>query len=686
MADAVGYERRGGVAVLVIDNPPVNALGAAVRKGLAAGLERALADAAVQAVVILAAGRTFPAGADITEFGKPPADPWLPDLCDRIEASPKQVVAAIHGTALGGGLELALAAHTRIALSTARLGLPEVTLGILPGAGGTQRTPRLIGAEAALRLMISGKPVGAAEAQALGLIDGVVEDDLAGAAIALAEMLAAEGKPPRRSRDCTDGMRDPAAYVAVVAAARARHAHDRLPAPRRIVDCVEAAMLLPFEQGLEFERAAFEELVVTPESAGLRHAFFAERSAARMPEAKAAPRGEIRSVGIVGGGQTGGELALAFLGAGCSVTLLDPDTAMLERALERVVRLQEKAVAEGRLGADARAADWARLSGAVDPAEVADTDLVLATGGDGAALLAAAAQMRAGGILAHGGGWTDIEAMGRAAGRPADLLGLRLHPPAHVTRLAEITPGPETAPDAVAAVLALLRRMGRVAVRCGFGGGCISARLQAACRDAGILSLLAGASPAAVDRAMTEFGLPAGPFLSDDLAGHGADERPAAREPAPERALADRLRSLGRSGRAAGRGWYLWSASGDYSEDPEVLALVEAERAARGIAASVLTEEDLRLRCLAAMANEGARILAEGRALRGSDIDAVALFGFGFPRWEGGPMHWADRFGILQLRNLLRGLVPEAPGLWEPAPGLDAMALNGRRFSDPPML
>lgn len=691
MADVVRMERDGEVAVLVIDNPPVNALGHAVRQGLADGIAAAGADPAVRAVVIRAAGRTFPAGADISEFGRPPQVPLLPDLCNMIEACPKPVIAALHGTALGGGLEVALGAHYRIALEGTRLGLPEVQLGLLPGAGGTQRVPRLLGAERALDLMISGKPVTARAAQDMGLIDGVVEDDLPGAAVALARMLAEEARPPRPTRDRQDGFHDSAAYVAAVAAARKKHAQDRLPAPRRIVDCVEAALLLPFDRGLAYERAAFEELLATPEAAGLRHAFFAERHAARFPEASASPRA-VASVGVVGGGLMGAGIAYAALTSGHAVTLLDRDRDALARGLERIARLQARAVETGRMTDAAREADWARLSGALDMADLAGCDLAIEAVFEdfdvkADVLRGLDAALKPGAVIATNTSYLDVDALAAVTGRPADVVGLHFFSPAHVMRLLEIVVGRHTAPEVVATGLAFGKRLGKVSVRAGVCDGFIGNRILTAYRQAAEFAVEDGATPAQVDAAMRGFGMPLGPFQVSDMAGlqigWARRKRLApTRDPSHRYvAIADRLCEAGRFGQSNGRGWYRYDDGRTAVEDPEVTAIIAAERSARGITPRAFTPDELRTRLLAAMANEGARILAEGIASRPSDIDVVKLFGYGFPRWEGGPMHWADRFGILQLRNAIRSYTPEAPEFWQPAPILDDMIKNGRTFA-----
>ncbi|MFN3972361.1 MAG: enoyl-CoA hydratase-related protein [Gemmobacter sp.] len=470
----VRQDRSGDVLVLVIDAPPVNALGQAVRRGLAEGIAAAKSESGVRAVVIRAEGRTFPAGADIAEFGKPPQPPGLPDLLDLVEGCPKPVVAALHGSALGGGLELALAAHGRVALSDARVGLPEVSLGILPGAGGTQRLPRLIGAQEALRLMLTGRPVGAAEALALGILDRVVEEDLAGAALAMARGM--DG--PRPTRDRRDGMRDGRAYVAAVAAARVQVAASPLPAPVRIVDCVEAALLLPFAQGLAFERAAFGDLVGSPEALALRAAFFADRRAARMPGAEAAGQ-PVHAPLVLGAGPQGAEIARALLAAGCRVTLADADRPALVAGLEAVAAAQEAAVAAGRLSAQAREADWARLTPALAdegpeeaPNEAMADLLVLA---DGFAAAGAELPPIARGRLPL----APVVTLGRYGRSGPQGVGLTLYPG---RRLAEVLVGEGTAPAAIATVLALLKRMDRLAVQA---------------RGRGIVPVLTGALAAA---------------------------------------------------------------------------------------------------------------------------------------------------------------------------------------------
>jgi 3-hydroxyacyl-CoA dehydrogenase len=487
----VRLELEGSVAVLVLDAAPVNALGAGLRRAILAALHDAETNPDVSALVLRAEGRSFPVGADITEFGLPPAEPALPDLCDRIEACPKPVIAAIHGTALGGGLELALAAHSRVALASARVGFPEVTLGILPGAGGTQRLPRLIGAEHALRMMLDGKPVSAAEALALGILDEVVEDGLEAAALRRAQALA--GQPPLRSQDRTEGVRDGIAYHRAVAQARTQVEGGRLPAPARIVDCVEAAQLLPFDMGQAFERAAFDDLVSTPESAALRHAFFAERGAQRPPPGTPLARMPQR-IGIFGARTA--DLALPALMAGLDVVLVDPNRPLLVEALERIATAQERQVTEGQIQPAVRDAQWARLSPALGAAALAECELVLL--GEAGFLAEAMEATAAGTTLA-----LIVRAeVAESGARLADVLGFR---PAG-RRLIEVVAGPQTSGMAQARAIALARGLGMEALRCAAPGG-IGARVMARGRAAVAYMLAQGETPAVLAGALADYGL-----------------------------------------------------------------------------------------------------------------------------------------------------------------------------------
>ncbi len=674
----------GRVAILVIDAPPVNALGAAVRGALAEGLAAALADPAIGAIVLRAEGKTFSAGADIREFGQaaPSGVPSLPELCNRIEQSPKPVIAAVQGAALGGGMELALAAHVRLAGPEARFGLPEVALGLLPGAGGTQRTPRLVGAEAALRLMLTGRPVSAAQAEAMGLVDAVVAEGLVESAVALAAEMAAEGRPPRPTRDRREGLSDVPAFQAAIAAARGQTG-GRLPAPGRIVDCVEAAMLLPFEQGMAFERAAFEDLVAGPESAGLRSAFLAERRVTTFPEARATPR-PVERLGILGLGQAGAGLAAAAAAKGLSVTVVETGEAALVAGLGRVSDIQDQAVAGKQMTEPAREAAWERLLPGTDPAVLAGCDLVIdATpedeGAKPEALAGLAGVVRPEAVLASLVTWSDVAGLARAAGR--DVLGLSLGRPGARSRLAEIAVPDGTPPEAVATLVALLRRLDRLVVRTrATGPGGVGVRVMGALRTAADLLLEEGASPLQVDQALRAFGFAAGPYEAADAGGLLTDwaerqRRLALGGQAEGGDLSDLLVEAGRLGREAGKGFYRHEG-GRAAEDPEVTALLAALREARGILPRRIGRDEIVLRCLSAAANEGARVIGEGLVRRPGDVDVTLVAGHDFPRWEGGPMAWAALRGLIVLRADLRRFgVPVAPLI-------DELIRDGRTLAD----
>ncbi len=600
----VTQERQGDILVLVIDQPPVNALSHPLRLALSDALRAAQADPDIAAIVIRAEGRSFAAGADITEHGKPTQAPLLSDLCAQIESGPKPVVAALQATALGGGLELALAAHGRVALVTAQVGLPEVNLGILPGAGGTQRLPRLIGAEQALRLMLAGTPITAAEALALGLLDHVVEGDLQTASLDLARSLI--GKPLPRSGQCRIGMRDGLAYQNAIVAARNRLGDGRLPAPLRIVECVEAAQLLPIEQGLTFERAAYDDLVATPEAAALRYAFLAERRAARFPESATVPR-DLQRIGVMGVGAVG--LVLPLLLAGFPVVLVDGNRPALVTALEQIAAGLEQHVVSGALSETARDGHWARLTPALGVAAFADADLVVVA--EAEALREAAEGTTAGVVLALTGRGAGIEGP-----RARDMLGLRLI--GAENRLAEMMVGPQTEPKAVATLAQLCRKIGRGVVRSAAPGG-VAGRVMVAGRAAVLHLRNAAVAEADLAAALTQFGLPM-------LLGSAG---------APQKGTTDTAR----------------------------LHQITAQ-------------------VLAAMANEGSRLLGRGMALRPSDIDFALVAGYGFPRWEGGPMHWADQRGLMVLRKDLRAWASEGPELWTPAPLFDSLISDGRKLAD----
>ncbi len=690
MSDKVHTRVEERIAVLSVDNPPANTLTQEVRAALLEALDRALADDGVDALVIRAAGRTFPAGAEIATGPRAPEAPRLADVLARIEAAPKPVVAAIHGAALGAGLELALACHYRLTAEDARIGLPEVALGLIPGAGGTQRLPRLAGARAALDLMLRGRPLGADAAAEAGIVDGVVEGDLDSAAVAFAQSLPDEGLGPRPTSAAEAGFADPAAYLAAVNGERAALAASPLEAPRRIVDCVEAALLMTFEAGMDYERAALEDLAASPQSAALRHIAMAERRAARFPETG---RGrEIRAAGVVGGGTMGSGIAVALLNADLPVTLVERDEGALEVSVARVLDMLDGAVKRGRMTSEVRDRRLDRLRGALDPAALADCDLAIEAVPEDltakqAVFAALDAVLPAGAILATNTSHLDVDLLAAGTRRPRDVIGLHFHAPAHVMRLLEVVVGAETAPDVVATALALARQLGKIPVRAEPSEGFIANRIAGAYRKAADQALEDGASVAEIDAAMRAFGFPLGPYQVADLAGldiswtrrrRGAPTRdPAARYVA----IGDLLCEAGRYGQKNGRGYYVYRAgSTQAAEDPEVTRIVDLERRRKGIVPRRIAAGEIQRRCLLAMVNEGARVLEEGVAQRPSDIDVAMVHGFGFPRWRGGPLKWADLAGLLLIRKDLQELTPEDPALWSPAGLLTDLVRNGRTF------
>jgi len=693
---AVASQRHDGILVLTIDNPPVNALSADVRRGLADAIQAAQDDASVRAVLLVGAGRNFIAGADIREFGKPPQPPALPDVCNAIEASAKPVVAALHGAALGGGLEIALAAHYRIALPGARLGLPEVNLGLLPGAGGTQRAPRLAGAAAALDLMLSGRHASAEEALSLGLVDRLDSGaDALAAGLAYARELLAQGAAPRRTRDATAALADRAAAQAAIDAARAQvEARARgLFSPAKIIDAVQAALDQPFDAGLRTERALFLQCLDSPQRAGLVHAFFAERETAKAPETRAAQPRPLERLGVVGGGTMGAGIAVAMLDAGLPVVMVEQDDAALARGRARVEQVYDLLIKKGRLDAAGKAERMARYRGATSYDALADADLIVEAVFEDmdvkTAVFAALDRVaKPGAVLASNTSYLDIDRIAAATRRPADVLGLHFFSPANIMKLLEVVVGGRSAPDTVATGFELARRLRKVPVRAGVCDGFIANRILAVHRQAAELMMEDGASPYQIDDAVRAFGYPMGPYQMTDLAGGDIGwatrkRRAATRDPQLRYVqIADRLCERGWFGQKTGRGFYLYpDGARTGTPDPEVLAIIDAERQRAGITPRAFDQEEIQRRYLAAMINEAANVVREGIALRPLDVDVAFLYGYGFPRHRGGPMHYADQVGLPRILADIREFAPQDPHFWKPAPLLVELAESGRTFA-----
>lgn len=693
MTEPVRYTVEDGVAVIIVDNPPVNALSQAVRAGLAAAVERFEADADAAVAVICGEGRTFIAGADIREFGKPMVEPFLPDVIDRIETCTKPVVASLHGTALGGGLEVALGCHARVALASAKVGLPEVTLGILPGAGGTQRLPRLAGAEAALDLITSGRHAAAVEALKLGIVDAVVEgEDPLAAGLAFARTMIANGNKGRRSGEIDPGARDEALFADWRAKTK-KSARGQV-SPMVAIDAIEAAYDLPFTEGMARERELFKELMASDQRAGLIHAFFAERAVAKIPEAEAARPREIASIGVIGGGTMGSGIAVAALNAGLPVTLVERDEASVERARGIVAKLLDDGVRRGKLSEARRDQILSRdFSIATDYSALAGTDLVIEAVFedmdvkkdvfkrlDGIA--------KAGAILATNTSYLDVNEIAAETSRPQDVIGFHFFSPAHVMRLLEVVVADRTAADVVATGFALAKKLRKVAVRAGVCDGFIGNRLLNTYRKAADYMVEDGASPYQIDAALVAFGFPMGPFAVSDLAGldiawAGRKRRATTRDPRERTVgIADRICERGWFGQKTGRGYYLYEPGARRgSPDPEVEAIIAAERQAKGIVPRTFTDEEIVSRYMAAMINEAAKIVEEGIALRPLDVDVTMIAGYGFPRWRGGPMHYADRLGLDTVLAELRRLCAEDAFFWEPSPLLVRLAGDGETFA-----
>ena len=633
-----------GILEIVMANPPVNALGATVRQGLGRAIAEAQDDPAVTAIVIRGGGKMFSGGADITEFGKPPVDPWLPQLIDAIEASAKPVVAAIHGMALGGGLEVALGCHYRIASPKAKLGLPEVSLGLLPGAGGTQRLPRLVGVEAALGMIVSGAPIPAAKAAELGLVDRLAESDdsLATDAIAFARTLDA----PRRAGDRAVSA-DPAVFERF--AADNTRKIKGLDAPKACIEAVKAATELPLAEGQEKERALFLQLVSGEQSLALRHVFFAERAAAKIDGLpKDIQLRPIRKVGVIGAGTMGGGISMNFLSAGIPVTIVEMTQEALDRGTATMRGNYEATAAKGRLTAGQVETAMALLAPTLDFGALADCDLVIEAAYENMDVKKAIFTRldgiaRPGAMLASNTSYLSIDEIAAVTQRPQDVLGLHFFSPANVMKLVEVVRGAKTAPDALATGMDIARRIGKVPVVAGVYYGFIGNRMLIPRQTNANALLLEGATPEQVDRVHTDFGMPMGPFQMADLAGVDIGWH---RDPNRIESLQDALCAEGRWGQKTQAGFYDYDGKRRPAPSPVVARIIEDFRARAGIAPRAISDEEIMVRTLYTMVNEGAKILEEGIAQRASDIDVVWNYGYGWPRHKGGPMFWADNVGL----------------------------------------
>ena len=675
---------RDGIAVITLDNPPVNAFSTVLRAGAKSAVEQAVADPAVQALVLICAGRTFVAGADISEFGKPAQEPSFLDVFDAIEFASKPVIAAIHGTALGGGFELALVCHHRIAASSAKVGLPEVNLGILPGAGGTQRLPRVVGAEKALEIMTSGRLLDAGEALSLGLIDKVEQDDLLGSAVSFAREIVGSGAACPRIRDREDrtvaDRSDPAIFDAF------RRANARrfrgFKAPEGVVKAVEAAVTLPFEEGMAREAALFEALVSSTESAAQRHLFFAERGTAQVPDVPSAtPTIAIETVGVIGAGTMGGGIAINFLNAGIPVTMVEMTQAALDRGIGIIRRNYEASAAKGRMTQEQVDARMALITPALSIDVLGQADLIIEAVFESMEVKRQVFSQldriaKPGSILASNTSFLDLNQIAAATQRPEAVVGLHFFSPANVMRLLEVVRGEHTSAEVIATAMRLAKRIGKVPVLSRVCPGFIANRLLAPRGYQADALALEGTPVQAIDQALTDYGFAMGHFQMMDLVGLDVVGRDAT-----SRTVMGDLVAADRLGQKKNGGYYDYDERRQATPSPVAAKIIADVAAATGVGQKPVSDPQLLLeRLLLPVVNEGARILEENVALRAGDIDVAAVLGYGWPVFTGGPMFWANTIGIEQVVVRLDQLASEHGDAFRPSPLLVGMAAKGEVF------
>lgn len=689
MNDVVKLENHDAIAIVTINNPPVNALSAAVRRGIFESIKAAAADPQVQAIVLTCAGRTFIAGADITEFGKPPQSPGLGEVIAEMENCPKPIVAAIHGTALGGGLEVALGAHFRVAVKEARLGLPEVKLGLLPGAGGTQRLPRAVGPELAVKMIVTGEPIGTAEALKNGLIEEIVEGPAAGGE-AFARKVLAEKRPLRKLRDDDAKLAAAKADRSIFtnAAAAANKRNRGLEAPLACAEAVSWSLDTPFDEALKKERDSFMKLVAGDQSKAQRYAFFSEREAAKVagvPEGTK-PR-NVERVAIIGAGTMGGGIAMSFANAGIPVTLIETGEEQLKRGMGVMQKNYEATAARGGIPADAPAKRMGLINGVVGLENVRDADLVIEAVFETMAVkkevfTAIDAHAKPGAVLASNTSYLNIDDIAKVTRRPQDVLGMHFFSPANVMKLCEIVRADKTAPDALLTAVAVARKIAKVPAVVGVCDGFVGNRMLAQRGKQAEKLLFEGALPQQVDAVVTKFGMPMGPFAMGDLAGLDIGWR-SRKDRGIKSEIADALCEAGRFGQKTQKGYYKYeSGSRSPLPDPEVEKLIDSTLQKLGLKRRVVSDDEILERMMYPMINEGARILEEKIASRPSDIDVIWLYGYGWPIFRGGPMFYADQVGLKHIADRLSFYARETndPSL-EPAPLLKKLAAEGKTFA-----
>ncbi|HSF94018.1 MAG TPA: 3-hydroxyacyl-CoA dehydrogenase NAD-binding domain-containing protein [Thermohalobaculum sp.] len=691
MSDPVRLEREGNIGVIIVDNPPVNALGIAVRKGLMRAIEEVADDESIEAVALICEGRTFFAGADISEFGKPPVPPMLRDVHEALEDCPVPVVAGIHGTALGGGLETALACHYRIAEPSAQLGLPEVKLGILPGAGGTQRLPRVVGVEKAIDMICNGEPIGAREARTMGVVDELVDEGtIREGTIAFAARMAAEDRPlikvSERDRLIAEATRRPELFHH----ARLEYARRKrgFLAPQHCISAIQAATEMDFEGGMRRERELFAELLHSDQSKAQRYFFFAERQANKVPDI---PRDtatrKVAKAAVIGAGTMGRGIAMSFANAGIPVTLIDAKKDVLDHSISEIGRSYDSSASRGRISAAEAETRTGLIKASIEFADISDADLVIEAVFENMKLKKDIfgrldTMAKPGAILATNTSTLDVDAIAAATTRAASVIGLHFFSPANVMKLLEVVRGAKTGKDVVATAMGLAKRIGKVPVLSGVCDGFIGNRMLHAYFDQAFALLYEGCQPQHVDKAIYDFGFAMGPFAMSDLAGLDVSWR-IRKEKGQSQPIADRLCELGRFGQKTGAGYYNYGPDGRTPyPDAEVAAIVEEEGLKRHGTRRRIGADEIVERCMLALVNEGAKILEEGIALRASDIDVVYVYGYSFPVYRGGPMFWADQMGLETVLEKVRAYHAAGHEVFAPAPLIERLAAEGRSFAD----
>ncbi len=686
ITDMVDLSIENGIAVLTIDNPPVNALSQGVRQGIKEGIEQCLSDDAVEAVVLICAGRTFIAGADITEFGGPPKEPGLHETLDTMENAAKPIIAAIHGTALGGGLETALCCHFRICDGGARFGLPEVNLGLLPGAGGTQRLPRIVGVDQALVMMTSGAQIGSAEALQHGLVAEIVEGSLREAAVAFARKVMDEGRPLLRIRDLDDKLqpaRDNPGMFDDFRRAIARKARGFL-APEYNIRCIEAAVNLPFDEGMAVERELFTELMAGPQSTAQQYFFFSEREAAKIPDVpRDTPERPVGKVGVIGAGTMGGGISMNFANIGLPVTIVETSQEALDRGLGIIRKNYESTAAKGRITADDVETRCGLISGSLALDDLADCDLIIEAVFENLEIKKEVfgkldAIARPGAILASNTSALDVNEIASATARPGDVLGLHFFSPANVMKLLEVVRGEATEKDVLKTCMSMAKRIRKVPACVGVCPGFVGNRILFQRQAQGQQLILEGAMPHQVDKVLVDFGLPMGVFQMSDLAGLDIGW---SAETSNSETIRDVLCEQGRRGQKTAAGYYDYDEKRNPSPSPEVEQIILAFSEKAGLQRREVSDEEILERCLYPMINEGAKILEEGIAIRASDIDVIWVYGYGWPVYRGGPMHYANSIGLDKVvATLSRYREATGDSAFEPAPLLVKLAEEGGSF------